>query len=128
MGIMDRKKVFIVDDNEMFANMVSDHLSANPRLDVSVFLTGEDCLNNLYLDPEIVILDYYLNDVTKEAADGLEVLTELKKNNPSVHVIMLSGQEHYGVALQTLARGAMQYVMKDDHAFAKLDEIIASLI
>ena len=127
MGLINRKKVFIVDDNEMFAQMLSDHLSKNPKLDISVYHTGEDCLNNLYLDPGIVILDYYLNDVLKEAADGLEILTELKKHNNSIHVIMLSSQEHYGVALQTIAKGAIQYVIKDDDAFGKIDELISAL-
>lgn len=127
MGLIEQKKVFIVDDNEMFAQMLNDHLSNNPKLKVSVFHTGEDCLNNLYMDPNIVILDYFLNDVMKEAADGLEILTELKKHDNSIHVIMLSSQEHYGVALQTIAKGAIQYVIKDDDAFGKIDEIISAL-
>ena len=107
--------------------MMSDHLANNPKLEVSVFHTGEECLKNLYKDPHIVVLDYYLNDVMKEAADGLEILTEVKKAGHNVHVIMLSSQEHYGVALQTIAKGAVQYVMKDDDAFKKIDEIIAAL-
>jgi DNA-binding NarL/FixJ family response regulator len=127
MALIEKKRVFVVDDNEMFAQLISDHLSRNPKLEVSVFHTGEDCLNNLYLDPHIVILDYYLNDVTTEAADGLEILTEVKKAGQNIHVIMLSSQEHYGIALQTIAKGAVQYVVKDDDAFEKIDEIIAAL-
>ena len=127
MSLIERKKVFIVDDNEMFAQMMGDHLSKNPKLDISIFHTGEECLNNLYLDPDIIILDYFLNDVLKEAADGLEILTELKKHRSTIHVIMLSSQEHYGIALQTIAKGAIQYVIKDDFAFEKIDEIITTL-
>lgn len=40
---------------------------------------------------------------------------------------MLSSQEQYGKALQTMARGAMEYVIKDDQAFSKVARIIASL-
>lgn len=125
MGIIDYKHIFIVDDNKMFAQMLNDHLSEKPKYKVSVFLTGEECLNNLFQNPDLVILDYYLNDTSKEAADGLEILSEIKKHNEKIQVIMLSGQEHYGVALQTIAKGAALYVMKDDSAFKKIDHFLA---
>lgn len=127
MGTIDFKHIFIVDDNEMFTQMLSDHLAETPKYKVSVFHTGEDCINNLFQNPELIILDYYLNDVSKEAADGLEILTEIKKYNERIQVIMLSSQEHYGVALQTIAKGAALYVMKDDHAFQKIDNFLKEL-
>lgn len=127
MGHIDFKHVFVVDDNEMFAEMLSDHITQNPEYKISVFHTGEDCLKNLFQNPDVIILDYYLNDVSKEAADGLEILTEIKKHNERIHVLMLSSQEHYGVALRTIAKGAEQYVIKDDDAFKKIDEYLSSL-
>lgn len=127
MGIIQQKKIFIVDDNEMFSQMLSDHLSENAQFTISTFQTGEDCIKNLYINPDLVILDYYLNDKSKEAADGLEILSEIKKYNESIHVIMLSGQEHYGIALQTIAKGAAQYVIKDDHAFEKITAYLQEL-
>lgn len=127
MGTIDFKRIFIVDDSEMFTQMLSDHLTENPKYKVSVFHTGEECINNLFQNPELIILDYYLNDVSTEAADGLEILTEIKKYNERIQVIMLSSQEHYGVALQTIAKGASLYVMKDDHAFQKIDNFLKEL-
>ena len=124
MGIIDYKRIFIVDDNEMFTEMLKDHLKENHQFKISVFHTGEDCLKNLFQNPDLIILDYYLNDVSKEAADGLEILTEIKKHNERIQVIILSSQEHYGVALQTIAKGASQYIMKDDHAFQKIDDFL----
>ena len=53
-----------------------------------------------------------------------ERTTLLKKTHPQIHVVMLSGQQHYGVAAKTIARGAEQYVMKDDDAFKNLDLIL----
>ena len=125
--MIQQKQIFIVDDNEMFAQMLNDHLSENPEFSVSVFKTGEDCLKNLFQNPDLIILDYYLNDESKDAADGLEILSEIKEHNEKIHVIMLSGQEHYGIALQTIAKGAAQYVIKDDHAFEKISEYLKEL-
>ncbi len=124
---MTQKKIFIVDDNEMFAEMLKDHLSNNPNYRITIFNTGEDCVKNLYLNPDLIILDYYLNDVYKEAATGLEILGEIKKHDSKVHVIMLSSQEKYTVAAQTISKGAEQYVIKDDDAFKNVSKIIQDI-
>lgn len=127
MGPVNYKNIFIVDDNEMFTQMLSDHLLEKPKFKVSIFNTGEECIENLFKNPDLVILDYYLNDKSKDAADGLEILGEIKKYNERIQVIMLSSQEHYGVALQTIAQGAAQYIMKDDHAFQKIDNFLKEM-
>lgn len=122
------KNIFVVDDNKMFAQMMKDHLSENPQFQVTVFNTGEDCLKNLYLAPDVIILDYNLNDESKEAKNGLEILSEIKKKVPSPHVIMLSSQERYGIALETISKGAEQYIIKDDKAFDNVDSYLKDLI
>lgn len=124
---MSQKHIFIVDDNEMFNSMLNVHLSENPAYKISSFGTGEECLKNLYQNPDVIILDYNLNDIYKEAANGLEILEEIKKHNNPVHVIMLSSQKRYGVAAQTISKGAEQYVIKDDDAFKNIDVILGDL-
>jgi CheY-like chemotaxis protein len=125
--MMSQKNIFVVDDNEMFAELVKDHLSNNPSYKISVFNTGEECLKNLYQNPDLIILDFFLNDVYKEAANGLEILEEIKKKLGSVPVIMLSSQGKYGVAAQTISKGAVQYVNKDDDAFANISRILKDI-
>jgi len=124
---MKKKLIFIVDDDEMMTQMLSDHLSANPVYKVSVFSTGEDCLDHLIDEPDVVILDYYLNAVHSEAEDGMKILEKIKKFDGRINVIMLSAQEHYGTALQTIAKGASEYIIKDNDAFQKIDAILESL-
>ena len=124
---MSQKHIFIVDDNEMFNSMLNVHLSENPAYKISSFGTGEECLKNLYQNPDVIILDYNLNDIYKEAANGLEILEEIKKHNNPIHVIMLSSQKRYGVAAQTISKGAEQYVIKDDDAFKNIDVILGDL-
>src|ERR1019366_9180928 len=109
-----QKNIFIVDDDEMMAAMLSDHLLINPLNKVTVFNTGEDCIRNLHLNPDVIILDYQLNSVFVGAADGLQILQQIKKMDKDVHVIMLSSQDDYGKALQTIVKGALEYVVKND--------------
>ncbi len=40
---------------------------------------------------------------------------------------MLSSQAQYGMALQTIVKGALEYVVKDNDAFKRIDAILASL-
>jgi DNA-binding NarL/FixJ family response regulator len=94
---------------------------------VSSFSNGEDCLNSLDEHPDVVVLDYHLDKSIREAANGLQILEAIKKNYPNIHVIMLSSQEKYSLALQTIQKGAEQYVIKDNDAFDKIAGIIAGL-
>lgn len=120
----NKKSVFVVDDDKMYATMLADHLEAQGNYSVRTFATGEDCLNNLTESPDFIILDYYLDSEVPGAKNGLQILQEIKKADEDIKVVMLSSQEHYGVALQTIAKGAIYYVIKDLQSFREIDEIL----
>ena len=120
-----QKKIFVVDDDEMMAQMLSDHLQNNPLNQISVFHTGEECIKNLHLNPDVIILDYILNSVVPDASNGLQILEQIKKMDKGVHVIMLSSQDEYGKAAQTIVKGALEYVVKNNDAFNRIDHILA---
>jgi len=127
MEVAKPKKIFVVDDDTMLTEAIKDWLTRNVPHQVSIFYTGEDCLKHLYEKPEVVVLDYFLNTVSKDAANGIEILKAIKKYDPSIHVIILSSQEHYGIAVQTIQKGAEQYVIKDEKAFEKIASLINEL-
>jgi len=116
------KKIFVVDDDEMMAMALEDHLTRNTLHEIHVFTTGEECIKNLRMQPDVIILDYNLNSVQKEAANGMAILEAIKKLNRDIPVILFSSQDAYSVALQSINKGATQYVIKDESAF---DNIVA---
>ena len=120
------RKRFIVDDDQLTSTRLSDHLQENPLNEVTVYKTGEECINNLALNPDVIILDYTLNSVIPAAADGLRILEEIKKIDTDVRVIMLSSQDDYGKALQTIVKGAIEYVVKNEDSFKRIDHILES--
>ncbi|MCX6244851.1 MAG: response regulator [Bacteroidetes bacterium] len=124
MDLDKPRKIFIVDDDAMLTEALKDYLTRRTPNDIHVFSTGEECLSHLSENPDVIILDYYLNTVQKDAANGMEILQVIKKHHPGLHVIMLSSQERYAVALQTLQKGAEQYVIKDENSFAKIASMI----
>ncbi|MBE2289847.1 MAG: response regulator [Chitinophagaceae bacterium] len=116
------KKIFIVDDDDMMAMALEDHLTRNTLHEIHVFTTGEECIKNLRMQPDVIILDYNLNSVQKEAANGMAILDAIKKLNRDIPVVLFSSQDAYSVALQSINKGATQYVIKDEKAF---DNIVA---
>lgn len=121
--------IFVVDDDLMFLSMLEDHLSsANSNYKVQGFTSGEACLAELHQKPHLIVLDYYLDNVKAGAKNGLEILKLIKAKEPDLPVIMLSGQEKYGVAAQTIMQGAVHYIMKDEEAFTKTSDLVASLL
>jgi CheY-like chemotaxis protein len=122
-----KKTVFVVDDDKMFATMLADHLEALDIYTVKTFATGEDCLNSLDERPDAIILDYYLDSAVPDALNGLEILKRIKSVDPDLKVVMLSSQEHYGVALQTIVKGALYYIIKDIQSFKEIERLLEEI-
>jgi PAS domain S-box-containing protein len=70
--------------------------------------TAADCLARVNEEPPvIVLLDRGLPD-----GDGLEVLRAVRRNAPQVCVIMLTGADDVGVAVEAMRLGAGDYILK----------------
>jgi DNA-binding NarL/FixJ family response regulator len=122
-------KLFIVDDEPLLSEMLTDYLlEYHPSLNITSFPTGEDCLKNLYEKPAVIVLDYHLNSKEKGAANGLDILKEIKRKNKAIPVIMLSSQESYAKAAQTIGIGAIHYVIKGQAAFEEIQKLIEANI
>jgi two-component system, OmpR family, response regulator len=121
------KKIFLVDDDEMLATALQDYLTRKVNHSITIYNTGEEALKHLSEQPDIIVLDYYLNTVSKDAMNGMEILQNIKKHSPKTSVIMLSSQERYGIAMQTLQKGAEQYVIKGEDAFEKIAEMVEEI-
>ncbi len=120
MQLIRPKKVFIVDDDFMTAELLKDTIQEKAAHQVSIFETGEDCFSALPQKPDVVILDYHLNSNYKDAANGLEILQLIHKNYPSIKIYMLSSQQHYAIAMQTMQKGATEYFIKEPQAFTAI--------
>lgn len=119
-SVKDKIKVFLVDDDVMFTESLKHTLNAGST-DISTFPTGEECLKNILKEePEVVVLDYYLNSTRPRAMNGIQVLNKIKHKRPETEVIMLSSQDNVAVALDTLKYGAYDYIAKGQSAFVKI--------
>lgn len=101
-------RIFIVEDDPLMKRLIRHVMELDPEHEVFIFDTGKDCLDNLHLNPHLISLDYKLPDM-----DGLEVLRNIKKHNPAIHVIVLSGQQEIEIAVKMLKEGASDYITKE---------------
>ena len=117
--------IFIVDDEPLLSEMLTDYLKGQyAGFNILSFPTGEACLQRLHEQPDLVVLDYYLNTKEQDAANGIDILKEINRQNKSIPVIMLSSQERYGTAAQTIMYGAVHYVIKGQDAFEEIFQLI----
>lgn len=122
------KSIFIVDDDAMQRDMLSDYLGKYKNIQTRVFETGEECLKNISDETDIVFLDYYFDSKEKKAMNGIDILKEIKKKSPNTEVIMLSGQDKIEIAINTMKFGAFDYIVKSEAAFHRADNVIYNLI
>ncbi len=108
---MGNFKVFIVEDDPWYGEVLKYHISMNPSYEVSLFKDGKECLDNLYKNPDVVCIDFGLPDI-----DGGKLMEKIKEINPNLPVIVISAQEQISVAVNLLKAGAKDYIVKDDHA------------
>jgi two-component system OmpR family response regulator len=99
---------------------LEDYLARKTSHEVYLFNTGEECLEHIEEQPDIIILDYNLNAVKKDAANGLVILEAIKKLDNNVRIVMLSTHDATWLILQTVELGAAGYVVKDENAFDKI--------
>ena len=120
--------IFLVDDNQLYLKLLEIQFRENPNLKIKTFLTGEACIENLFLKPDVIILDYVLSTENEKALDGLQTLAIIKKTLPKTQIIMLSAIESKEVAIDSLELGASDYIVKNQNTFSQLKERIKNFL
>ena len=117
-------KLFLVDDDALFLKSLEIEFLQNADFEVETFATGELCIANLSHHPDVIILDYHLDGIDKNAMNGLETLDSIKEKMPATPVVMLSSQDKIDVAINCMHHQAFDYVVKSETAFVRLQKNI----
>ena len=118
----EKIKIFLVDDDPMFVTMLK-HSLARDKAEIKIFGNGEECLKSIDEAPEIVVLDYSLNNTL----NGIQVLNKIKHSHPDTKVIMLSGQDNFEVINDTIKYGGYDYIAKSESAVFKIQKEVKQL-
>ena len=127
MNKENKIKIFLVDDDALFLKSLEIEFLQHADFIIETYTTGELCIENLFHQPDVIILDYYLDGDDKNAMNGIETLDKIKEFNPDIPVIMLSSQDKIDVAINCMHHKAIDYVMKSETAFMRLQKIISDI-
>lgn len=133
-NLLSKKKhktglVFIVEDDAVYAKTLEGYLKLNvPTVkEVMTFQVGETCIVELKRNPDLIIMDYYLNSIFEDAQTGLETIYEIRTISPEVPIVVLSSQNDIEVALEVVEKQKCQYFVKDEKSFEKIRELFLSI-
>ncbi len=113
---------FIVEDNPFYSHLLKEHL-LQQQVAVHEFDTGDACLQHMYLEPNVVFLDYYLEGTLT----GIETLQRIKALHLPTQVVFLTSQQNLQIALDSLRNGAFDYIEKNEETFDKIQDALARI-
>jgi DNA-binding response OmpR family regulator len=112
--------IFVVENNKLFNNMLEYIFTKDTAYRFIDFNSGEDCIKNLHLEPDIILLDHQLPGI-----NGHQTLLKIRKHSPNTRVLMITDEndkQHHETmksagACECLVKsnGVEQIVQKLDH-------------
>src|SRR5947209_13293066 len=117
---MSRKiRVLVVDDNEVFRDLVVDQLSEF-EIEATSLASGEEALKSLKkTDFDVVLLDIKMGGIS-----GLDTLRQIKAMEDAPEVIMLTADTSLSTGIEAMRLGAYDYLTKP----TTLDEMEAVVL
>ena len=103
----EKIKVLMVDDEPQFRSTTSRILTRR-GYETTVAESGEEAIDILKKSPQDVVV----LDIRMPGMDGHEALTRIKKIDPNVQIIMLTGHGGGDSAKESLEHGAFDYLNK----------------
>ncbi len=111
-------RLLLVDDEREFVQTLSERLLIRD-MGSAVAYDGESALSLIREDePEVMILDLQMPGI-----DGIEVLRQVKKTNPNIAVIILTGHGSKADRETCMQLGAFAYLQKP----VNIDELTATI-
>lgn len=92
--------------------------------EVKSYFSGEDCLQNLDLNPQLIVLDYYMGSGDDGALSGLDTLKKIRERGTNTTIVALSREKDEATIAEFMRYGAQKYVVKDDYFIDTLIDTI----
>ena len=101
--------ILIVDDERDIRELISDILE-DEGFATRLAGNSEDAMNAINAEaPGLIILDIWLKD---SKMDGIDILKTVKRDNPDVPVVIISGHGNIEIAVAAIKQGAYDFIEK----------------
>jgi DNA-binding NtrC family response regulator len=111
----------------MFAESLAISLR-NKGYIVHPFRSGEQMISWWEVDPDIILLDYYLDSAPGIAMNGDKILRFIRRISKNLPVIILTSNSDIGDATSLLKQGAIDFILKDDDLLPNLDKTLQQVL
>jgi len=119
---MEKKKALVIDDEQIVLESVSALLT-DEGFEVDVSLDGRQGLDwAIERNYDVVLTDIRMPDI-----GGMKVLRDVKRINPTLPVIMITGYASVESAVQAMKLGAAEYIEKPFEPEQLLDAVSRAL-
>jgi NarL family two-component system response regulator LiaR len=109
LGVPDRIRVLVVDDNDGFRESLVFLLNGEDMEVIGQARSGSEAIELVrQLSPDVVLMD-----VRMPGMDGIEATRRLKAARPALEVVALTSMEEQRAVRDMLVAGASGYVLKD---------------
>jgi polysaccharide export outer membrane protein len=115
-------KVFLVDNDSFCLNIYRRQLNNLGYGHVTLFNNSDDGLDSLTDKPDVVFLGYGM-----DALNGHEMLKRIKRFNPDIYVVFITGAESVEAAKNSLKYGAFDYAIKTNDELEGAGKILTSI-
>ena len=124
---MADKLIFFVDDEPMFINLMEYTFKCRNGYAIRTFNNGEECIENMHLKPDLVVVDFFLNSNDSQMT-GMDVVKKIKEINPATLLVFLSGNDDDAVIREAKKLGVQKYILKDGYFIDNLIECVSQLL
>ena len=101
--------ILIVDDERDIRELISDILK-DEGFTTRLAGTSDEAMSEMNSEPpSLMILDIWLKD---SRMDGIDILKTVKRDNPDVPVIIISGHGNIEIAVAAIKQGAYDFIEK----------------
>ena len=101
--------ILIVDDERDIRELISDILK-DEGYKTRLAANSDDCMEAVNAEPPaLMILDIWLKD---SRMDGIDILKTIKRDNPGIPVVIISGHGNIELAVAAIKQGAYDFIEK----------------
>ncbi len=101
--------ILIVDDERDIRELISDILK-DEGYNTRLAANSDECMEAVNAEPPaLMILDIWLKD---SRMDGIDILKTIKRDNPGIPVVIISGHGNIELAVAAIKQGAYDFIEK----------------
>ena len=115
-------RIFLVDDDPFCLAVYQQYLNNIGYTKVHTYSNAEDCIKNLALQPDVIFTDFLMFPT-----NGLHMIKQVKKINPHIYIVAVSGYHDKDIFNELLNCGAFDFIIKGDLEWKQIRAVLSKI-